>query len=82
LASRFVFFYSLVTLTAVTAETSLASGSCRIDRRLSGLLNHDNKTKIERSKKISARKKTIDIKDAGDSGRKENENAALCLLFW
>jgi hypothetical protein len=63
------------------AETSLASGSCRIDRRLSGLLNHDNKTTIERSKKISARK-TIDIKDAGDSGRKENENAALCLLFW
>jgi hypothetical protein len=82
LASRFVFFYSLVTLTAVTAETSLASGSCRIDRRLFGLLNHDHETKIERSKKSSARKNEIEIEGAGDSCRKENENAALCLLFW
>jgi hypothetical protein len=65
----------------MAAETTLASGSCPIDRRLAALINHDHKTKIEQSKKISARKKTIDIEGTRHICRKEDENAALCLLF-
>jgi hypothetical protein len=60
----------------------LAFGSCGIDRRLSALLNHDHKTTIEHSQKISARENAIDIEDAASNSRKENKNAALCLLFW
>jgi hypothetical protein len=69
LANRFVFLYSLVALTIGTPETSLASGSCRMDLRLSALLKHDRKTKIEHSERISARKNKIGIQGAGASWR-------------
>ncbi|PYL24170.1 MAG: hypothetical protein DMF37_08120, partial [Verrucomicrobia bacterium] len=81
MASRSVFFYSLVALTTVTPETSLASGSRRIDCRASALLNHGHKTKIHPSKRKSALKNEIDTKGAHNGHPEKNENAAVCLLF-